>query len=427
MNTILKTSARKNVFYLLTTEGVTKVLGFLVFVIMARSFSASSYGAIALAFSVGSLFYIFFNLGIEHHLVRDIKHFLDTNDMKSIHRLMDSIAILKVWLLPIFSIIFVLIFWLMQWDGIYFVILFFIFLHFYLVSALQLQFFAFRAFEQMRYELVGRVTHAAVLLVFVATIIVLQKSVAAIGAGYVLISLTMLIVITIFFSKKLDYKPRIPLKIGSQEFALVMKTKYLFLTGVCTSIFSGIDIIIISRFQDIAAVGVYKNALMLTLALFMIPTAITQGLYPKLIQHNVEIARFFQQIKKILVRLIPFSIAISAVLFFFGEQIIVGIFGKAYTASVPLFRISLLAFLFASVNQVFGYGMIAIGKYKPYFFIVLLVSIVSVATNLIAIPRYGLVGGVSALALSHLLLIIFPLLYLSSLKAHDKKRLISLS
>ncbi|MEK7530225.1 MAG: oligosaccharide flippase family protein, partial [Patescibacteria group bacterium] len=267
-NTVLKTSARKNVFYLLTTEGVTKVLSFLVFVIMARSFSASSYGAIALAFSVGSLFYIFFNLGIEHHLVRDIKHFLDTNDMKNIHRLMDSIAILKVWLLPIFSIIFVLIFWLMQWDGIYFVILFFIFLHFYLVSALQLQFFAFRAFEQMRYELVGRVTHAAVLLVFVATIIVLQKSVAAIGAGYVLISLTMLIVITIFFSKKLDYKPRIPLKIGSQEFALVMKTKYLFLTGVCTSIFSGIDIIIISRFQDIAAVGVYKNALMLTLALF---------------------------------------------------------------------------------------------------------------------------------------------------------------
>ena len=74
------------------------------------------------------------------------------------------------------------------------------FLHFYLVSALQLQ-FAFRAFEQMRYELVGRVTHAAVLLVFVATIIVLQKSVAAIGAGYVLISLTMLIVITIFSPK----------------------------------------------------------------------------------------------------------------------------------------------------------------------------------------------------------------------------------
>ena len=67
------------------------------------------------------------------------------------------------------------------------------------------------------------------------------------------------------------------------------------MTGVCTCIFSGIDIIIISRFQDIAAVGVYKNALMLTLALFMIPTAITQGLYPKLIQHNVEIARFFNR------------------------------------------------------------------------------------------------------------------------------------
>lgn len=421
MNTILKTSARKNVFYLLTTEGVTKGLSFLVFVIMARSFSASSYGAIALAFSVGSLFYIFFNLGIEHHLVRDIKHFLDTNDMKSIHKLMDSIAALKVWLLPAFSALFVLVFWLMQWDEIYFIILLFIFLHFYLVSALQLQFFAFRAFEQMRYELIARVAHAAVLLIFVAMVIVLQGSAVAVSAGYVLISLTMLIVITIFFSKKLDYKPQIPLKINRKEFALVMKTKYLFLTGVCTSIFSGVDIIIISRVQDIAAVGVYKNALMLTLALFMIPTAITQGLYPKLIQHNVEFSRFFLQIKKILVRLIPLSIAISAVLFLFGEQVIVGIFGNAYTASVPLFRISLLAFLFASVNQVFGYGMIAIGKYKPYFFIVLLISIVSVVTNLIAIPRYGLMGGVSALALSHFLLIVFPLLYLSSSNARVKK------
>lgn len=421
MNTILKTSARKNVFYLLTTEGITKVLGLLTFVIMARSFSPSSYGAIALAFSVGSLFFIFFNLGLEHHLVRDIKHFLHTNDRDSIHRLMDSIATLKAWLLPAFSVIFLVVFWLMEWDSVYFFVLLFIFLHFYLVSALQLQFFTFRAFEQMRYELVVRVIHAAVALCFVGMVILMRGSEAAIGAGYALISLMILTVLTIFFSKKLDYQPRIRLKIRGQELALVMKTKYLFLTGICTSIFSGVDIIIISRVQDIASVGIYKNALMLTLALFMIPTAITQGLYPKLIQHNVEFSRFFLQIKKILVRLIPLSIAISAVLFLFGEQLIVGIFGQTYTASVPLFRLSLLAFLFASVNQVFGYGMIAIGKYKPYFFIVLLISIVSVVTNLIAIPRYGLMGGVGALALSHFLLIVFPLLYLSSSHARVKK------
>jgi len=210
--------------------------------------------------------------------------------------------------------------------------------------------------------------------------------------------------------------------VDRREFTLVRKTKYLFLTGICTSIFFSVDVLIISFLRGVEDVAIYKNAVMITLALFFIPTAVVQGFYPKLVQHKVKLDEFFKTVKKLLLRLIPLGIGIAAIFALVGPQLIVIFFGRSYAASIPLFRVSLIAFLFATIDHVLGYGMIAIGKYKEYFIITFIVAIMSVLLNSILISKIGLMGGIITLNTSHFLLILLPFIYLYFLFVQDKRK-----
>ena len=413
----------RNVAYLLLTEVGTKALSLLCFVIMARGLSKQSYGIVALAFSVGSLFYIFFNIGLENHIIRDIKYLLQTKTYSALQELASTVATIKIWLFPVFSIILGILSWAMGWwNTAYLPVIFLIFSYFYLSSVIQLILFFFRAFENMAYEFVVRIAQGLMLIVVTLLFGYFYKNILFLSVGYVVMAMIAFFGIFAFFIKKTGLVPSVSRRINKREITLVGKTKYLFLTSICTSVFSSIDILIISHLRGVEDVAIYKNAVMITLALFLIPTAIVQGFYPKLVQHKVKLDEFFKTVKKILLRLIPLGMGVAAIFALAGSQLIVAFFGKSYIASIPLFRISLIAFLFATINQVLGYGMIAIGKYKEYFIITFIVSIVSVLLNSILISKIGLMGGVITLNTTHLLLIILPITYLYFSFIQDKRK-----
>lgn len=415
-------SEHKNVIYLLLTEGVTKILSFLSFAIMARGLSQQSYGVVALAFSVGSLFYIFFNLGLDYHVIRDIRYFLKTNDSAAFHELASTVATLKVWFLPVFLGIFVLVFSAMRWDRVYFPVMILIFLYFYIVSTTQLVFFFFRAFEKIKYEFTARVFQAILLLAATFLFVYFYKNPVLLAVGYAAIASAILLGMFIFFVKKLKFTPQIHQWMKKRELVLIGKTKYLFLTGIATSIFSGTDILIISKVSSIGDVAIYKNAVMITLALFMIPAAVVQGFYPKLVQHTTELSYFFRLVKKIIVRLIPLGLVIATILFVIAGWLINGLFGNTYSPSVPLFRFSLLAFIFATVNHVLGYGLIALGRYRASFLLASVYAALSVLLNIILIPKTGLWGGILTMNIVQFVAILLPLIYLYFLKVYSKNK-----
>lgn len=412
---------RVNILYLLSTEGITKVLSFLGFVIMARGLTQGDYGIVTLAFSVGSLFFIFFNFGVDYHLIRDVKRFIGSEDIVALKKFVSSAAVLKIWSFPFFILMFVAVFWFMRWNPAYFPVMALLFFYFYIMSAIQIVLFFFRAFERMKYEFYTRVLQAISLLVAVFLFAYVYKSILFVVVGYVSIASVTLIGLLFLFKRKVGIAPDVGRWMQRGEFALIGKTKYLFLTGICTSIFSGIDILIISKIVGVEGVAMYRNAVMITLSLFLIPTAVVQGVYPKLVQHEVELRVFFQMIKKVFARLLPIGIVVASLFFILGSRIIILVFGDTYAAAAPLFRMSLLAFLFATVNQVLGYGMIAIGKYKSYFLITLAVSVVSVFLNIVLISKIGLLGGIVTLNISHFLLILLPVAYLYMVQAGEKR------
>ncbi|MBI4433276.1 oligosaccharide flippase family protein [Candidatus Uhrbacteria bacterium] len=413
-------SARKNAAYLLITEGGTKALSLLSFVIMARGLTPQSYGVIALAFSVGSIFFIFFNLGLEHHLIRAIRHARDVGDDDAPRELLSAVATLKVWILLPFVGALVLLAELMQWERSYLPTLFALFFYFYFVSAMQVVLAFFRAFEKMQYECVIRVLQAMVLLGVSLWFGCLHPHATYLALGYATIAGVSLLGVLLFFTRTTMLIPTVGHWMRVREIALLRNVKYLFLTGVATSIFSGVDVLIISKMRSIEEVAVYKNAVMITLALFMVPTAIVQGFFPRLVQPMTQLDTFLRQTHRLLSRLVPMGMVIAGGCFFAAPFIIPFLFGVRYIAAVDLFRFSLLAFVFATADQVYGYGMIALGAYRAYFMVTLLTSMLSIPLNVLLISRFGLMGGIWTMNVVHLLLIVFPVTYLYVMRARAR-------
>ncbi|MFH1430733.1 MAG: oligosaccharide flippase family protein [Candidatus Uhrbacteria bacterium] len=409
-------AAKKNAIFLLMAESGTKLLSLFAFAAMARGLSEQSYGVVALAFSVGSLFYIFFNLGLEQHIVRDAKRLLCSDDHVGLQKLFATVVTIKVWLLPISLLALFVVFTLMRWELAHLPVLYGIFLYFYFLSATQLLFFFFRAFEQMRYELVFRTLQAGIVLGIAVVFGYVFPSVRLLAFCYAGAAGVVLLSALTFFLRKTDLIFQLRRGFHSEEVSLVGKVRYLFFIGVATSIFSGVDTFVISKVQDVAAVGVYRNAVMMTFALFLFPTAIVQAFFPRLVQPLDQLDIFFHTVKQLLVRLVPLGVVVAGACYLIAPIFIPWFFGARYAATVPFFQVSLFAFLFATVNQVFGYGMIALGRYRPYFLITLVVSIVSVVLNLILIPRIGLWGGIFSLNVTHALLVLLPLGYLYALR-----------
>ncbi len=395
----------KNIGYLLSSEIITKILSLCSFVLMAKGLSLEGYGVIALAFSIGSMFYTLFNLGLDYHLIRDIK-----KRCFKLEEIFSTVTSIKIWALPIFIFIFLIVYYLMKWELSYFKIIFFIFLHFYLFSSITILFFFFRAHEKMKYEFITRLIHGIALFACAFLFGYMQKNLFLLGLSYLCVSLITFFSFFKFFNKKYGFSFQFNPLILKKQLAMIGESKYLFLNQICTSIFSSVDILIISFVLGLNAVAIYKNAILITVSLFMFPTIVIQGFYPRLVQYNFESSSFWLAIKKILKKTITFGIIIGTILFCLAPWIITSLFSEKYAASVPLFRISLLSFLFACVDSVFGYGIIATGEYKLLFTITFAVSVFSLLLNLVLISSIGLIGGVITSNLTHFLLIILLLL-----------------
>lgn len=400
-------TVNRNIGYLFIAEAVTKLLSFCSFVLLARALAVEQYGVIALAFSIGSLFYIFFNLGLDYHLIRDIKQ-----ARLSLGDIFSAVSNIKIWGVPVFLVVFFIAYWVMKWPWSYFFVILLVFGHFYLVSALTILFFIFRAFEKLKYELVTRLCHAVGLLTCTILFGCVQKNLLLLSLGYLGISAVVLFAFFIFTAKTLNVPVGFSPSSLRRELAMIGRSRYLFLTNVCTSIFSGVDVLIISSVLGLQAVAVYKNAVLITISLFMLPTVVMQAFFPRLVQYSFESAYFWREIGRILRKTVAFAVFIVAVFYFLAPLLIPFVFGDRYATSIPLFRASLPVFVLACIATAFGYGMMATGEYKMYFAITLVVSVFAVLSNLFLIPILGLTGCVITLNGNYLLLTTLPLVAL---------------
>ncbi|MBI2483235.1 oligosaccharide flippase family protein [Candidatus Uhrbacteria bacterium] len=405
-------AARTNAIVLLMTEGGTKVLSLLSFALMARGLSQHAYGTVAFAFAVGSLFYIFFNFGLENHLVREVRKRVLAHDAAGVQETVSAAAVLKIASVPVFIGVLLLVAWMLQWERTQMPIIVAVFVYFYLLSAAQLVFSFLRAFERMTIECGVRWIQGIAVFGAVAVYGYWRPDVRLLAWWYAGIAGMAVLMAMWLFARITAIIPIIRLRIQRRALVLLGETKYLFLMGIAISVYSSSDVLIISRMLGVETVALYRNAVMITMALFMIPSAVVNGFFPQMIQCSERHESFYATLRGLMVRLLTIGICMACGLYLAAPVIIPLIFGHQYLAAIPLFRYSLIALLCTMMNYVLAHGMMALGEYRAYFLYTAGAAMLSIGMNVLLLPKIGILASVITMNTVHVLLTIVPAVHL---------------
>lgn len=171
----------------------------------------------------------------------------------------------------------------------------------------------------------------------------------------------------------------------------------LMLSAFFITIYMKIDQVMIESFLDMQSVGLYSVAVRLAEAWYFVPTIIISTVMPYFVnlkETNTDMYNY--RLRQINTLMVWMSIMVGIIFTFFGEYIIILMFGESYKdAYIPL-SLSIWAGIFVSVGLSSSLWVIS-ENLQIYRLIGTMISVgLNVLGNYILIPIYGISGAAIA-------------------------------
>lgn len=170
------------------------------------------------------------------------------------------------------------------------------------------------------------------------------------------------------------------------------------------------DLLMINYMLDVGQAGYYSVSTSLADLLYLLPTAISTILFPKLASMGSEKDKWAMTQKVMRISgLILLPIILTAILL--AHPIIVFFFGQSFEPAIDPFIILCIAMYFYGVNNIVGIYLASIGM--PWFavYVWIIASILNIVINLYLIPAYGISGAAFSSLICYFLVFIFQLLF----------------
>lgn len=175
----------------------------------------------------------------------------------------------------------------------------------------------------------------------------------------------------------------------------------LIISGVVLVVQSRIDHVMLKAMAGQEVLGYYSAASRLIEALGFIPTLLVSALFPAIINAKKFSTQQYQWRLYNLYRLMMILfVLIASPLYYFGENIILLMYGQAYAPSASVFSIMVLRILFINYDVARNAYLMAEDKVFYMMLSTMLGAAVNVILNLYWIPEYGGVGAVWATLIS---------------------------
>jgi O-antigen/teichoic acid export membrane protein len=376
----------RNTSYLTLALILQKIISFTYFIILTRSLGVATMGQYYAAISFTTIFAIFIDLGFANTLTREVAKDQDraTAWLGNVVALKIPLSLITLALVIIFAFIF-------GYDSLSFNLILISAISMVLDSFTSTFFAAARGFHNLKYESISSV---------IFQLIVLSFGYFALLNGYgVKIAMAVLALASIFNFLYSFFIIRYRLHLAwhlvwQKEFIKnIFKISWPFaLFAILQRLYTYLDSVMISVLSGYHQVGVYQIAFKIIFALQFLPMAFTASLYPAMssywLHNRDQLALSF---KRAMNYLIIISMPIIGGVIALDDKI-VGLFKAGPEAIWPL-RISILALFFIFVNFPIGSLLNACDKQRKNLFFMSIVTVVSVASNLLLIPRYGAVGA----------------------------------
>ena len=178
----------------------------------------------------------------------------------------------------------------------------------------------------------------------------------------------------------------------------------LILSGLVVSVYMKIDQVMIKEMLNAEAVGQYAAAVRLSEAWYFIPIAISNSLFPlvinaKKISENVYYSRL-QQLYTLMVWL---SIAIALPMTFLSDWLVMFLYGIKYSQASNVLMIHVWAGVFIFLAVISGKWLLAENFTQKNLYRSLLGMVANVALNFLMIPLYGIEGAAAATLISQMI------------------------
>ncbi len=187
----------------------------------------------------------------------------------------------------------------------------------------------------------------------------------------------------------------------------------LILSGLVVSVYMKIDQVMIRTMLDSKELGYYAAAVRLSEAWYFIPVALTNAIFPAVINAKKASNEFYiNRIQKLYDILAWMAISIAVPVSIFSKDIINIIFGAEFQSAAPVLTIYIWAGVAVFLGVASSQYLITENYTKLSFSRNFVGMIFNVALNFILIPKYGIVGAAVATLISYSLavfsIILFP-------------------
>ena len=176
----------------------------------------------------------------------------------------------------------------------------------------------------------------------------------------------------------------------------------LILSGVVVSIYVKVDQVLIKNMLTSKDVGIYAAAVRLSESWYFIPIAISNALFPAIVNaKSIGSELYLSRLQKLYDLLAWIAIGISIPVSFLSVEIIQVLYGSKYLASAPILTIYIWAGVSVFLGVASSQYLVTENYTKVSFFRTLLGMITNVVLNLIFIPKFGIIGSAYATLISY--------------------------
>ena len=185
-------------------------------------------------------------------------------------------------------------------------------------------------------------------------------------------------------------------RISSTKAKYLLKQSWpIILSGIAISLYMRIDQTMIANILDNESVGYYAVTVKFSELWLFITVAITNSLFPAIINaKKTSEALYIQRIENLYRLLVFISLVISVLIYLFAEYIVLYTFGREYEDAIVLLKLYVWSIIFVFLNNGSWKWYIAENLQHIATVRLFLGAFVNIMLNYFWIKSYGLIGAV---------------------------------
>jgi O-antigen/teichoic acid export membrane protein len=176
----------------------------------------------------------------------------------------------------------------------------------------------------------------------------------------------------------------------------------LALTGVLTSIYINVDRVLIKHLLGNASAGKYAVVVSISTALYFVPIALGQSLFPSLVESRRDSALYHRRLQQAFDALLWVAIAIALPVTLIAEPLMHFLYGAPYEGSGAALAILIWSAVFTFLGLVTSYWLVAENLQRIYPVRIFASLCTCVVLDVVLIPRWGIRGAAVATVVAQL-------------------------